>query len=85
VTLFGPSFACDGSRRPAGTLSGAHPGERVAFSAPGLGPLLPGTADAAGRLTVHWRCDPIHAGWTWTLQAVGESSGRTGAFSLLGA
>ena len=76
---------CNGQRRAFGVVSNAFPGEQVDFSSPTISLLLPGTADASGQVTIHWRCDPENASNVWSLTATGESSGRTVTFTFGGA
>ncbi len=45
-------FVCDSGLRQFGTVSGAQPGERITFTSPQLGTLVPGTAKL-GRETHH--------------------------------
>ena len=78
-------FVCDGPSRPFGRLYGATPGERITFTSPDVGDLLPGTADGHGELGLIWQCNPNEAGRTWTVTASGSPSGRKGTFSVTGA
>lgn len=85
VALTENPFVCSGERRPFGRVTGANPGETIAFSESSIGPLQSGTADGSGAVTVHWRCDRANAGQTWTITATGLSSGRSVSFSVTGA
>jgi hypothetical protein len=84
VRLSEDPVRCDGTRRSFGTVFGADAGETIQFSSPGIDSLLPGRADSGGAVTVHWVCSARHVGWTWSLTAVGASSGRSVTFALHG-
>jgi hypothetical protein len=75
---------CDGTRRSFGVVSGAVPGEAITFSSPGIGNLRPGVADSQGAVTIHWVCESVHVGWTWTMTATGQTSGRSVTFEFHG-
>ena len=77
-------FLCDGSSHRLGTLTGAAGGERITFSSPQVGGLLPGTANGSGELALIWQCNPGDAGQSWSVTANGQSSGRSGTFSVTG-
>ncbi|MDH4144806.1 MAG: hypothetical protein OEY23_06500 [Acidimicrobiia bacterium] len=83
VSLFENPVACTGQRRPFGTISGAGAGEIVGFQESTYGPLLSGTADASGNLTINWQCDAGEFG-PWTVTATGQSTGRSVTFSFSG-
>lgn len=80
VSFIENPFVCDGQTRNLGTISGARSGERITFSSPTLGSLIPGTANNTGALTMIWTCDPQGAGASHTVTARGERSGRTVTF-----
>jgi hypothetical protein len=84
VTLTENPFRCDGQVRRLGYLSGAAPGERVAFSSPQLGTLRTGTAGGDGRVSLTWVCQPSNAGATWQVLGRG-ASGATVSFTVTGA
>jgi hypothetical protein len=85
VALNENPFVCTGERRAFGRISGAIPGETVAFSEAAIGGLQSGTADGSGAVTIHWRCNRENAGQGWTVTATGVSSGRSVTFSFAGA
>lgn len=85
ISLTEDPFICDGGVRPFANLSGAAPGEAVAFTSPQSSGILPGTAAADGSLTIRWQCDPEQIGTTWDITATGETSGKTVTFSFTGA
>lgn len=79
------TFVCDGGpSRPLGTLSGALPGEVIDFTSPEEGGLLSGTANGNGELGLIWQCPTWQSTWTWHVNAVGRTSGRTGSFVVNG-
>ena len=75
---------CDGTRRPAATISGAQPGETIEFTSPM--PISPPdlTADGDGVAQMTWRCDETESRLTWELTATGVDSGRTARFTITG-
>jgi hypothetical protein len=84
VTFAQNPFLCDGSSHGLGTLAGAQAGERVTFSSPQVGGLLPGTANGSGQIPLIWQCNPSEAGQSWTVTAVGQASGRSVTFTVVG-
>lgn len=84
VDIPNPSVLCDGIGGPFGSLSGAAPNEQVNFSSPESSGIRPGTADAAGSLTLNWTCDANDIGQTWNVVAVGVQSGNQAQFSITG-
>lgn len=78
-------FLCDGTSHGAGTLFGAQAGELIAFASPTVGGLRSGTSNGAGQLSLIWQCTPSESGQSWTVTATGQTSGRTGAFTITGA
>ncbi len=77
-------FACNGEVRIFGRLSGAEPGEEVAFTSPQASGISNGVADENGELPIRWSCDADRIGTSWDLTATGVSSGRTVTFSFTG-
>jgi hypothetical protein len=77
-------FRCDGSSHGLGTLGNAAAGERITFTSPTVSGLLPGTANGSGQLGLIWQCNPNEAGQSWTVTAVGQSSGRNITFTVVG-
>jgi hypothetical protein len=77
VELTENPFTCNGDNRRLGTLSGAHPGERIEFSSQQVGGLRPGTADGNGRLSLSWDCSSSDADTQWTVRVSGSSGGST--------
>lgn len=84
ISLSENPFLCDGPSRGFGRLSGAAPGERITFSSPDVSGMLPGTANGNGELPLIWQCNPNEAGQSWRVTARGQSSGRTGTFTVTG-
>jgi hypothetical protein len=83
VTLTENPFRCDGGTRGLGYVSGAAPGERVAFSSPQLGTLRTGTAGRDGRVPLTWMCQPSDGGTNW--QVIGRgTSGATVSLTVTG-
>lgn len=62
----------------------AAAGERITFTSPTVGGLLPGNANANGDLALIWQCNPNESGRSWTVTAVGQGSGRSGTFTVTG-
>ena len=85
ISLTEDPFICDGGVRPFANLAGAAPGEEVSFTSPQSSGILPGTAAADGSLTIRWQCDPEQIGTTWDIVATGVTSGKSVAFSIMGA
>lgn len=77
-------LVCDGTSHVAGRLENADPYEPVNFTAADAEPLRQGQADRAGVLTVNWRCRPEESQTTWTVEAIGERSGRVASFEIAG-
>ncbi|MGH1488101.1 MAG: hypothetical protein ACRBK7_01700 [Acidimicrobiales bacterium] len=77
-------FKCNGESRIFGGLTGASPGEQIAFTSPQASGILNGTADGDGATSIRWQCDPDQVGTTWELTATGVESGRTVTFSFAG-
>jgi hypothetical protein len=71
-------FACDGTFRVFGALSGAQPGETIAFTSTRPDVIMNGPADASGNQQLRWECPAGRTGPV-TLRAVGQSSGRSGS------
>jgi hypothetical protein len=85
VVLTEEPVICNGARREFGYIANALPGEEVTFAIPTTNrALLPGTADSAGKVYIHWLCDPGDASSSWSLRATGVSSGRTVTFYFHG-
>ncbi len=84
VELVEDPFVCNGEVRIFGGLSGADPGEEVAFTSPQASAIKNGTADANGDLAVRWTCTPDQAGTVWELTATGVTSGKAVSFALTG-
>jgi hypothetical protein len=80
-------FRCDGPPpREFATLHGADAGEQIIVSSsPEVGGPQTATADGSGSLKLVWECGPHKAGNTWTITATGQTSGRTGTFTITGA
>ncbi|MEM7273781.1 MAG: hypothetical protein AAF547_11925 [Actinomycetota bacterium] len=78
-------FICDGSVRQFAMITGATPGEQVAFTSPQSSGIQPGTAAEDGTLAIRWQCDPEQVGTTWELTATGAQSGKSVQFSFTGA
>jgi hypothetical protein len=76
-------FICDSTSHHLGMISGAQPGERIAFTSSTVPGLLPGTADGNGNLGLIWQCDPTQNGQSWSVNAT-SASGRTGSFTVTG-
>lgn len=78
------TIPCDGATHSLGTLIAAWPGERVTFTSPEVGGLLPGTANGSGSIGLIWTCDATSIGFTWHVTAYGTSSGSTTSFTVTG-
>jgi hypothetical protein len=82
-------FRCDGPPpREFATLHGAIAGEQIRVSSSPeveVGGPQAATANGSGSLTLIWQCGPHKAGDTWTITATGQTSGRTGTFTITGA
>lgn len=83
VQLIDNPFQCDGVRRLAGYVSGAHAAERIHFNSPQLGALADGIANSVGRASIYWVCPPSAAGSVWTVN-VRTATGATTQFSITG-
>lgn len=83
VELSENPFLCNTTSHRMGILTGAHAGERIAFTSPDVAGLLPGTADGNGRLNLRWQCSPQEAGRTWRVTATG-GSGSSISFTVTG-
>ena len=81
VTWIENPFRCDGGVRPLGRLTGFLPGERVVYTSPQTGALIPGTATASGVANMQWVCD---SATTWQLTATGQRSGRAKTMTVTG-
>jgi hypothetical protein len=84
IDLIENPFRCDGESRTFGGLTGASPGEQIAFSSPQATGILNGTADGDGATPIRWQCDPDQVGTVWELTATGVESGRSVTFSFTG-
>ena len=88
-TLFEDPFACDGSRRPVGSLTGLLAGEYVDFESPQADSLREGRADGSGELVVNWQCDASDlrpdGTMTWDVTATGRQSQRSTTLRITGA
>lgn len=84
VSLSSEQFVCDDQAREFGSISGANPGESVAFSSPQSSGLSPGTADETGYLPIRWRCSADQVGTVWELTATGVDSKKTGSAVFTG-
>lgn len=78
-------FACNGEVRIFGRLTGAEPGEEVAFTSPQASAIKNGVADENGELPIRWSCTADRVGTSWDLTATGVTSGRAVTFSFSGA
>lgn len=78
------TITCDSATHPLGSITGAQPGERVTFTSPEVGGLLPGTADGSGSIRLIWTCDASEVGSTWHVTARGGVSGMTTTFTVTG-
>lgn len=84
IDLIENPFVCNGETRIFGGLTGADPGEEIAFTSPQASGIKNGVADEAGDLDIRWSCDPDQAGTTWELTATGVTSGRATTVSFTG-
>jgi cytoskeletal protein RodZ len=84
VVLNENPFACNSEVRVFGRLSGADPGEEIAFTSPQASDIGNGTADENGERPIRWSCGPERVGTSWDLTATGVTSGRTVTFSFSG-
>lgn len=75
---------CDGTDRPAATISGAEPGETIEFTSPMPVDVPDATADATGSYELTWRCEELEAELTWEITAAGVESGRSRRFLITG-
>ena len=84
IELLEDPFVCNSETRVFGSLTGAEPGEEIAFTSPQATGIRNGTADASGNLDIRWSCDSTQAGTTWELTATGVASARVGTVSFTG-
>ena len=68
---------CDGQPQLVAEISGAEPGEVLAFTSALPVEFPDAVADDAGTHRVSWSCQPEEARLRWTLAVTGRSSGRT--------
>ncbi len=79
------SVICDGTDRKAGTIEQAEADEGIEFASPLPIEIPAGEADAEGHYPLMWSCEPEEASLRWDLTATGAESGRTVAFTVVGA
>ena len=84
ITITENPFACNGTARVFGTISGATPNGTISFTSPQASNIRSGEADASGNRDVRWVCDAAQAGTIWQLTATDDATGRTVVWELTG-
>lgn len=85
VDYLSESVACDGTPSAVAVISGAEPGEVLAFTSTLPISVPDAVADAEGRHQLSWSCNPDEARLRWTLVVTGRTSGRSGTVAFGGA